>query len=136
MCRMFGIVATTPQSIAPWMTDVEPSLRSLAIADKSGQPNADGWGITWYDGEQDCPHVVKEPGPANESPLFEQTAREGSACVALAHIRRRSRTSRRLANTRPFVAGRWAFCHNGYCARERLMEHVLPMFRNGVEGVN
>jgi len=136
MCRMFGIVATTPQSIAPWMTDIEPSLRSLAIADKSGQPNADGWGITWYDGEQDCPHVVKEPGPANESPLFEQTAREVSACVALAHIRRRSRTSRRLANTHPFVAGRWAFCHNGYCSRERLMEHLLPKFRNGLEGEN
>ncbi|HZL83378.1 MAG TPA: class II glutamine amidotransferase [Candidatus Deferrimicrobium sp.] len=131
---MFGMVATTPQSIAPWMTDVEPSLRSLAIADKSGEPNPDGWGIGWYDGEQDCPHVVKDPSPAYESPLFEQTAREVSARVALAHVRRTSGTSPELANTHPFVAGRWLFCHNGYCSRERLIEHLLPRFRNSLEG--
>src|SRR5450756_3114693 len=95
MCRMFGMVATTPQSIAPWMMDIEPSLRSLAVADRSGEPNSDGWGIGWYDGEQDCPHVVKEPAPANESPLFELTARKVSARIALAHIRRSSGTSRR-----------------------------------------
>ncbi|RIE08635.1 class II glutamine amidotransferase [Candidatus Cryosericum hinesii] len=136
MCRMFGIVATMPQSIAPWMTDVEPSLRSLAIADKSGEANPDGWGIAWYNGEQDAPHVVKDPGPAYESLLFEQTAREVSACVALAHIRRSSGTSSVLANTHPFIAGRWAFCHNGHCSRERLMEHLLPKFRNGLEGEN
>jgi len=136
MCRMFGIVATMPQSIAPWMTDVEPSLHSLAIADKSGEANPDGWGIAWYNGEQDAPHVVKDPGPAYESLLFEQTAREVSACVALAHIRRSSGTSSVLANTHPFIAGRWAFCHNGHCSRERLMEHLLPKFRNGLEGEN
>jgi len=136
MCRMFGIVATTPQSIAPWMTDIKPSLRSLAIADKSGEANPDGWGIAWYNDEQDAPHVVKDPGPAYESPLFEQTAREVSACVALAHIRRSSGTSSVLANTHPFVAGRWTFCHNGHCSRERLMEHLLPKFRNGLEGEN
>jgi predicted glutamine amidotransferase len=136
MCRMFGIVATTPQSIAPWITDIEPSLRSLAIVDKSGQPNADGWGIAWYDGEQDCPRVVKDPGPAYESPLFGQTAREVSARIALAHVRRSSGTMRRLVNTHPFVAGRWTFCHNGHCSRERLMGHLLPKFRNGLEGEN
>jgi predicted glutamine amidotransferase len=130
------MVATTAQSIAPWMTDVEPSLRSLAVADKSGEPNPDGWGIGWYDGEQDCPHVVKDPAPAYESPLFEQTAREVSARVALAHVRRTSGTSPELANTHPFVAGRWLFCHNGYCSRERLMEHLLPRFRNSLEGEN
>ena len=65
MCRMFGMVATIPQSIAPWMTDTEPSLRTLAAVDKSGEANPDGWGIAWYDGEQDCPYVVKEPEPAN-----------------------------------------------------------------------
>src|SRR5450759_5282550 len=99
MCRMFGMVATTPQSIAPWMMDIEPSLRSLAVADRSGEPNSDGWGIGWYDGEQDCPHVVKEPAPANESPLFELTARKVSARIALAHIRRSSGTSSVLTNT-------------------------------------
>ena len=136
MCRMFGMVATTSQSIAPWMTDTEPSLRSLAIADKSGEPNPDGWGIGWYEGEQDCPLVVKEPVPADESPLFEQTAREVSAQVVLAHIRRSSGTSRSLANTHPFASGRWLFCHNGHCSGERLMEHLLPRFRDGLEGEN
>jgi len=136
MCRMFGMVATIPQSIAPWMTDTEPSLRTLAAVDKSGEANPDGWGIAWYDGEQDCPYVVKEPEPANESPLFGQTAREVNSRIALAHIRRSSGTSRRLANTHPFVARRWAFCHNGHCSRERLIEHLQPRFRNSLEGEN
>jgi len=136
MCRMFGMVATTSQSIAPWMTDTEPSLRTLAIADKSGEPNSDGWGIAWYDGEQDCPHVVKEPVPANKSPLFELTARKVVARIALAHIRRSSGTSSVLANTHPFVVGRWAFCHNGHSSRERVMEYLMPRFRNGLEGDN
>jgi predicted glutamine amidotransferase len=133
---MVGMVAATPQSIAPWLTDVEPSLRSLAIVDKSGEGNSDGWGIGWYDGEQDSPHVVKEPGPANESPLFELTAHEVTARIALAHIRRSSGTSLLPANTHPFVAGRWTFCHNGHCPGERLMEHLLPRFRNALEGDN
>jgi glutamine amidotransferase len=118
------------------MTEVEPSLHSLAVADKSGEANPDGWGIGWYDGEQECPHVVKEPGPANESRLFELTAREVHARIALAHVRRSSGASRRLANTHPFVAGRWALCHNGHCSGERLMEHLLPKFRNSLEGEN
>ncbi|MFZ2412728.1 MAG: class II glutamine amidotransferase [Candidatus Cryosericum sp.] len=136
MCRMFGMVATTPQCIAPWMTDIEPSLRSLAVADKSGESNPDGWGVGWYDGEHDYPRVVKEPGPAYESPLFEQTARQVGTCIVLAHIRRSSGTSRCLTNTHPFVAGRWAFCHNGHCSRDRLIEHLLPRFRNALEGEN
>ncbi|MHB8070655.1 MAG: class II glutamine amidotransferase [Candidatus Cryosericum sp.] len=136
MCRVFGMIATTAQPLAPWVTDVEPTLRSLAIADKSGEPNADGWGIGWYDDGQDSPRVVKEPGPANESSLFVQTSRDVSARVALAHVRRSSRTPRVLANTHPFAAGRWLFCHNGYCAGERLVDHLLPKYRGGLQGEN
>ena len=130
------MVATASQSIAPWMTDTEPSLRSLAIADKSGEPNHDGWGIGWYDDELVYPHVVKEPGPANESTLLDETASKVSARIALAHIRRSSHTPRTLANTHPFTAGRWLFCHNGYCSGERLLEHLLPQFRKGLQGEN
>ncbi|MCX6085606.1 MAG: class II glutamine amidotransferase [Caldiserica bacterium] len=136
MCRMFGIVATTPQSIAPWLTDLEPSLRSLAVADQSGEANADGWGIGWYDSEDDGPRLVKESGPANESPLYEQTARSVSARIALAHVRRSSGTPRLLVNTHPFVSGPWLFCHNGYCSGEHLREHLLPRFKDSLEGDN
>lgn len=136
MCRMFGMVATASQPIAPWMMDTEPSLRSLAVADKSGEPNPDGWGIGWYDGKQDGPHVVKEPEPADQSLLFEETARRVSGRIAVAHIRRRSRTPRTPANTHPFVAGRWLFCHNGYCPGELLLGHLLPEFRDALQGDN
>ncbi len=136
MCRMFGMIAATPRSIAPWMTDTEPSLRSLAIGDKSGEPNPDGWGIGWYDNGQGCPQVVKEPGPANGSLLFEKSAREVNAPVVLAHIRRSSGTCRSVVNTHPFVSGRWLFCHNGHCSGERLIEHLLPRFRDNLKGEN
>lgn len=136
MCRMFGMIATTPQSIASWMTDGEPSLRSLAIADKSGEPNPDGWGIAWYGDERAEPYVIKEPVPANESPLFERIAHEVNACVALAHVRRSSGTPRLNTNTHPFVAGRWAFCHNGRCPGRYLADRLLPTFREALEGEN
>lgn len=136
MCRMFGVVATEPQSLSLWLTDIEPSLRSLAIADKSGEPNPDGWGIAWYVDGQSCPQVVKEPVPANESALFELTSHSVSAHIALAHVRRSSHTERRLANTHPFAMGSWVFCHNGYCSGERLLGHLLPKFRNGLKGEN
>lgn len=131
------MVATTSQSIAPWITDVEPSLRSLAVADKSGEPNPDGWGIGWYEaGGGNRPLVVKEPVPADESALLGETAHKVAARIALAHIRRSSRTPRTLTNTHPFTAGRWLFCHNGYCSRERLVEHLLPGYRDRLQGKN
>jgi len=130
------MVVTTPQSIAPWLIDTEPSLRSLAVADQSGEANADGWGIGWYDGEQDGPRLIREPIPAYESPLYEKTTRSVSARIALAHVRRSSGTSRLLANTHPFASGPWLFCHNGYCSGERLREHLLPRFRDSLEGDN
>jgi len=130
------MVAAASQSIAPWLTNVEPSLRSLAVADKSGEGNPDGWGIGWYESGDDAPRVIKEPEPANESPLYEQTARSVSAHIALAHLRRSSGTPRLLENTHPFVSGSWLFCHNGYCSGERLREHLWPEFRESLAGDN
>jgi glutamine amidotransferase len=136
MCRIFGIVAAEARPIAPWLTDAEPSLRSLAIADQSGEANADGWGIGWYEGEQNTPRVVKEPVPANESALYEQTAHSVSARIALAHVRRSSGSPRVLANTHPFASGPWLFCHNGYCPGEQLKELLEPDFKDSLLGAN
>lgn len=136
MCRMFGVVATTSRSISPWLIDTEPSLRSLAVADQSGESNPDGWGIGWYDSEPSSPHVVKEPAPASESALYEQAARSISARIALAHVRRSSGTPRLLENTHPFVSGSWLFCHNGYCPSERLIQLLQPDFKSSLTGNN
>ena len=134
MCRMFGIAAEAPRRLAPWMIETEPTMRSLALADNSGKPNADGWGIGWYDDRQGEPRVVKEPCPAGDSPLFVETAQSVSACVALAHVRRSSGTLRASANTHPFAAGRWLFCHNGHCSRERVVKYLVPRYRDQLQG--
>ena len=134
MCRMFGIVAQAPRRLAPWMTETEPTMRSLALADNSGKPNADGWGIGWYDDRPGDPQVVKEPAPASESQLFVDTAHNVSARIALAHIRRSSGTPRAPANTHPFAAGQWLFCHNGHCPRERIVEYLVPLYRDRLRG--
>ncbi|MGB9665932.1 MAG: class II glutamine amidotransferase [Candidatus Cryosericum sp.] len=136
MCRMFGLIAETPQFLAPWLTDEEPSLRSLAIKDRSGEGNVDGWGVGWYDRGGDNPHIVKEPKPAYESPLYEETARSVSARIALAHVRRSSGTPRLMENTHPFGWGRWLFCHNGYCSGTRLKDRLLPRYKNILKGEN
>ncbi|MHB8108014.1 MAG: class II glutamine amidotransferase, partial [Candidatus Cryosericum sp.] len=41
-----------------------------------------------------------------------------------------------MVNTHPFASGRWLFCHNGHCSGVRLMEHLLPRFRDSLEGEN
>jgi glutamine amidotransferase len=136
MCRMFGMIAAKPQDIAGWLLERQTCLRSLAVRDASGEPNPDGWGIGWYETEGDMPHVVKEPISANESCLFEQTARSVSGTTILAHIRRSSGTPRVLANTHPFADGKWLFCHNGYCASERLLGGLPPEWRDRLAGDN
>jgi predicted glutamine amidotransferase len=136
MCRMFGMIAAKPEGIAGWMLETPTCLRSLAVRDASGEPNADGWGIGWYETGGEMPHVVKLPIPANESWLFEQTARSVSGTTVLAHIRRSSGTPRVLANIHPFADGRWLFCHNGHCARERLLGRLPPESRDRLAGDN
>jgi len=131
---MFGMVASEEEKVEGWLAGEGPSIESLARKDKSGCGNRDGWGIGWYQTGDNAPHVIKEPGPANESPLYEQTARAVSARVAFAHVRRSSGTPCSPENTHPFVSGSWLFCHNGSCSGELLKEHLQAEFRKSLTG--
>ena len=134
MCRMFGIVARGEQEVEPWLAGEQSSLKSLAVKDRSGCGNRDGWGIGWYSERRAQPTVVKEPLPANTSSLFESTARTVHSRVVVAHVRRSSGTAHNLANTHPFVWQDWLFCQNGSCDGGSLKRLLPPEFAARLQG--
>ena len=47
MCRLFGLLATQPESAEPWLVRSDRSL--LAQSNHSPEEaQRDGWGIAWY----------------------------------------------------------------------------------------
>jgi glutamine amidotransferase len=131
---MFGMIASAPRSAAFWMLESCPSMLSLAVRDRSGHPNPNGWGIGWYDGNGGTPQVTKEDASADGSLLFEQTARAVRGTVMIAHVRRSSGTPDAMPNTHPFVDDEWLFCHNGYCARKPLWESLSAQAQGSIVG--
>ena len=85
--------------------------------------NADGFGVAWYVAGRESPARYRSVLPMWADENFPELARAlGSECV-LANVRSATPgVGFGLANTQPFVHGRWTFTHNGY----------LSDFRGGV----
>lgn len=90
-----------------------------ALASHSGPPRGtrDGWGAAYYQGKDVA--LFREPIAASDSALARWLGHSGPATtLAVAHIRRATLGTVRLANTQPLVrelAGRsHVFAHNGH----------------------
>jgi predicted glutamine amidotransferase len=125
MCELLGMECNVP-------TDIVFSFSGLALRGGRTGPHADGWGLALYEGR--AARVFLEPHPAHDSPLA-RFVRENpiKTLLAVAHVRRKTRGSRTLANTHPFVRelwGReWVFAHNGTVrgARRLKLGHFRPI---------
>ncbi|MFN4258059.1 MAG: class II glutamine amidotransferase [Gemmataceae bacterium] len=87
------------------------SLLKQSRHDRRGMPNADGWGIGYYDGT--APVVERQIKAAFQDDHFTVTAQIVQSQTILAHIRDASVGGIRLSNTHPFLFGYWMFAHNG-----------------------
>jgi glutamine amidotransferase len=109
MCELLGIGASRP-------VDIAFSFSGFVLRGGQTGPHADGWGVSLYDGL--FARTFLEERPAFSSPLtrFLQ-ANPIATQLAVAHIRKKTRGTARLANTHPFVRilhGRHlVFAHNG-----------------------
>ncbi len=121
---MLGVVAETPVALRALLQGVPRSLAALS------REHRDGWGIASTEARGWT--VQRGVDCAGESVRFAAAASHGAASVAIAHVRQKTVGPTSLANTHPFMRGRWVFAHNGtvedvpavaaLCSPERVAE--------------
>lgn len=105
MCELLGI------SVSP---AAELGLDFRAFRGRAAHANNHhGWGVAWYDADG-RPVVHKEAERADESALAARLAADPpTSSIFLVHVRAATVGRVALANSHPFVRGRWTFAHNG-----------------------
>lgn len=109
MCELLGMECNVP-------TDIVFSFTGLRHRGGRTAHHADGWGLALYEGR--AARVFLEPSACANSPLARFLGENAiKTCLAVGHIRKRTRGPVNLANTHPFARelwGRhWVFAHNG-----------------------
>lgn len=100
---MFGMAATTAVSPRALLHDAPRSLRALS------REHPDGWGIAVHSADW---QVERSTTCADACARFAAVA-DRAASLVIAHVRKATVGPVSLANTHPFVRGRFAFAHNG-----------------------
>lgn len=116
MCR-FTFYHGPPLRLASLVTEPENSLihQSFESHEREEPLNGDGFGVAWYAGEREAePGLFRSVTPAwNNLNLLSLSRVVHSRCI-MAHVRAATQVkSVSEANCHPFVAGRYAFMHNG-----------------------
>ena len=137
MCRYYGLRANSPTRVEWHLVGAPNSLLVQSRRDLSGFEHADGWGIAAYHG--DALEVQRRASAAHDGHFFCAAAERVEATTVLAHVRRATVGRIGLANTHPFVHGRFALVHNGtvpYFAsiQPRLLEAMTAEHRAAIQG--
>ncbi len=126
MCRLFALRSADPA----------PVDRAFAALQAQSHEHKDGWGIATFDGPR---QVERGLEPAHQSARFADLGRDLRSAHLLAHIRLASVGAVTAQNAHPFVAGSWAFMHNG--TLHRFEQHkaaldamIAPRWREGIRG--
>jgi predicted glutamine amidotransferase len=137
VCRYYGLRANSPTRVEWHLVGAPNSLLVQSRRDLSGFEHADGWGIAAYDGT--AMQVQRRASAAHDGHFFCAAAERVEATTVLAHVRRATVGRVGLANTHPFVHGRFALVHNGtvpYFAsiQSRLLDAMTAEHRAGIQG--
>ena len=103
MCRLYGFRATAPTRLDCSLVRAQNALMTQSRLDERGLPNADGWGIGFFDGGQ--PVIEKFDTAAYEDRRFAETAGRVNSPTVLAHVRQATVGGASPANTHPFAHG-------------------------------
>ncbi len=116
MCELLGVCVEQPVRLSlGW--------EEFALHGSRRAGNPDGWGVAYF-AHRDV-LLLREPGPAAESPMVKFLAEHAPASrQIISHVRRATMGGLSLENTQPFVrrlAGRaHVFAHNGHVADTEL----------------
>ena len=88
-----------------------------------GHPNADGFGLGWYDADDDGegPGLYRNTLPAWGDRNLRDLAGHIRSPLFLGHVRAATGTPVEQSNCHPFRHGNWLFQHNGFI--EQHLEH-------------
>jgi glutamine amidotransferase len=105
----------------------------------SGYPNADGFGLGWYDGDGSAPGVYRNTQPAWADRNLIDLAGHIRSPLFLGHVRAATGTPVEQSNCHPFRHGNWLFQHNGFIdrhleLRRELMLAVDPSLFGAIDG--
>jgi gamma-glutamyl hercynylcysteine S-oxide hydrolase len=116
MCRHLAYVGA-PASLHHLLFGAPHALARQAQRpqhQKSGDNNPDGWGVAWYPGSDDAPHVYRTVTPIWDDAEFVRASLEIDCTAVLAAARLASPGATiDVSGNAPFVEGRWAFSLNG-----------------------
>lgn len=137
MCRLYGFRANEPTKVECTLVYAQNALLLQSRSDQRGLSHPDGWGIAFYEGRH--PVVQRRDRAAFTDLSFSLTAARVNARTVVAHVRQATVSEANLANTHPFVHGRWTFAHNGTLTgfdalRPRLWAETVPALRGEVRG--
>jgi predicted glutamine amidotransferase len=104
-----------------------------------GYPNADGFGLGWYDDDGSVPGVYRSTSPAWGDRNLRDLAQHIRSPLFLAHVRAATGTPVEQSNCHPFRHGNWLFQHNGFIdkhleLRRELVLAVDPSLFGSIDG--
>ncbi|MET0475119.1 MAG: class II glutamine amidotransferase [Mycobacterium sp.] len=109
MCRLLGVVSTTPVSVADAVG--ETVLKDFVALTKV---HGDGWGVATLGRVGDPPQTQVSAGTALDDPLFAAATADRRSVATVVHLRwATSGLAVQPANSHPFVADDLAMAHNG-----------------------
>jgi glutamine amidotransferase len=127
-------------SLADLLYGSEHSLivQSLHARFGNEETNGDGFGVGWYD-DEDEPAVFRGIEPAWNDRNLRDLSRHIKSSLVFAHVRASTHAPVQLSNCHPFRHGRWLWMHNGlihdfvHVKRELVLE-VDPALYPEIEG--
>src|SRR4051812_35528555 len=139
MCRWLAYSGNAIP-LADLLHDAPYSLVEQSRRDRlaGGFPNADGFGVGWYDGREG-PGLYRNVLPAWADRNLRELAQHIESPLFVGHVRAATGTPVEQTNCHPFRHGRWLFAHNGYIdgyfsVRRDLLLAVAPELFPGLEG--
>lgn len=124
MCRLYGFRANEPTKVECTLVHAQNALMVQSREDLGGYSHGHGWGLATY--EDGLPAVERMNWAAYHGEHFRAAAGRIYSKLVLAHVRRATVGPATLANTHPFVHGRWALAHNGTVpAFDRVRQKLL-----------
>ena len=124
MCRWIAYFGN-PIRPRTLLYDTEYGLVEQSRRDRlaGGHPNADGFGLGWYDADADGegPGLYRNTLPAWGDRNLRDLAGHIRSPLFLGHVRAATGTPIEQSNCHPFRHGRWLFQHNGFI--EQHLEH-------------
>jgi predicted glutamine amidotransferase len=121
MCRLLGVVSTSPISVSDAVG--APVLKDFVALTKI---HGDGWGIAHVGHTGQNPRVDVSAGSALDDPAFVAATSDHRAAASLVHLRwATTGIAVRSQNSHPFLADGMAMAHNGSVKPTAALDELL-----------